>query len=455
MSAFRKKVAVAVLFVLPIALAGGVVRRGLRPPPIAHVEMLAFVPKAAQVAPRSAAPAPAPAPSAAPTPSASRPEISAPSITARREDEPEPPSAPNPVDAPRTEAAAPPSFDVVRVEPSGDALLAGRSKANAKVTLVDRGKVVAEAKADAAGNFVMIPPALKPGDYALSLREGQGAATRDSEQSVVVSVPASKTQQVAVALAEPGKATKLLSAPLEAAAPAVAASAAPAARVGAAPPAAAKVPAAPPKLAIRSVELENGSGLFASGVAAPGADVRLYLNDSRVADVVAAAAGAWTVTVRKGLSAGRYAVRADALKPDRRVGARVEVPFDVPVSMGDGGALRAAGSTVPSSAAGRPQATSAAASAIVADAGSPGAETERSVAEAPAAAPRKKAASPADAVVDELQTELVTRGDNLWRISRKRLGHGTRYTQIYAANAAQIRDPKLIYPGQVFVLPNE
>ena len=73
-------------------------------------------------------------------------------------------------------------------------------------------------------------------------------------------------------------------------------------------------------------------GLFASGVAPPGTDVRVYLNNSRVADVAAAAAGAWTVTVRKGLAAGHYAVRADSLKPDRSVGARVEVPFDVPSS---------------------------------------------------------------------------------------------------------------------------
>ena len=59
-----------------------------------------------------------------------------------------------------------------------------------------------------------------------------------------------------------------------------------------------------------------------------------------------------------------------------------------------------------------------------------------------------------DAVIAEIQTATVARGDSLWRISRKLLGHGTRYTQIYEANARQIRNPKLIYPGQVFVLPN-
>ncbi len=200
----------------------------------------------------------------------------------------------------------------------------------------------------------------------------------------------------------------------------------------------AKAPASPPKLAIRSVELENGSGLFASGTAPPGTDVRVYLNNSRVADVIAAAAGAWTVEVRKGLTAGRYAVRADSLKPNQNVEARVEVPFEVPATKKD----------KPSPARAEPREGSAASQpAQVADARLQG---ESSTPEASAAGMPSKS----DAVVDEVQTEMVTRGDNLWHISRQRLGHGTRYTEIYAANVTQIRDPKLVYPGQVFVLPH-
>ena len=220
--------------------------------------------------------------------------------------------------------AAVPSFDIVRVEPTGDALLAGRSKPNETVALVTSGQVVAETKADAGGNFVMTPPTLKPGDYALSLREGQGAATKDSKQSVVVSIPSSKFQSVVVAMAEPGKATAILSAPPETKSSMTSPTAPPVAAVS----------TVAPKLAIRSVELESGSGLLASGVAPPGTGVRLYLNDSRIADVIAAAAGRWTVTVRKGLSAGRYAVRADSLKADHSVDARVEVAFDVPATDG-------------------------------------------------------------------------------------------------------------------------
>jgi nucleoid-associated protein YgaU len=48
---------------------------------------------------------------------------------------------------------------------------------------------------------------------------------------------------------------------------------------------------------------------------------------------------------------------------------------------------------------------------------------------------------------------MVTRGDSLWRISRLRFGKGMRYTVIYEANASQIRNPDLIYPGQLLVMP--
>ena len=47
----------------------------------------------------------------------------------------------------------------------------------------------------------------------------------------------------------------------------------------------------------------------------------------------------------------------------------------------------------------------------------------------------------------------VVRGDNLWNIARAHYGEGFRYTMIFDANKDQIRDPNLIYPGQVFSLP--
>ncbi|NDW07037.1 LysM peptidoglycan-binding domain-containing protein [Jiella pacifica] len=50
---------------------------------------------------------------------------------------------------------------------------------------------------------------------------------------------------------------------------------------------------------------------------------------------------------------------------------------------------------------------------------------------------------------------IIRKGDTLWRISRDSYGAGHRYTVIYLANGDQIRDPNLIYPGQVFRMPEE
>ena len=48
---------------------------------------------------------------------------------------------------------------------------------------------------------------------------------------------------------------------------------------------------------------------------------------------------------------------------------------------------------------------------------------------------------------------IIRRGDNLWTIARRVYGEGLKYTTIYEANNAQIRNPDRIYPGQVFNLP--
>ncbi|MCQ8185898.1 Ig-like domain-containing protein [Parvularcula maris] len=50
---------------------------------------------------------------------------------------------------------------------------------------------------------------------------------------------------------------------------------------------------------------------------------------------------------------------------------------------------------------------------------------------------------------------IVQPGNNLWVIARRAYGTGEQYTVIYEANRGQIRDPDLIYPGQIFRVPEE
>jgi nucleoid-associated protein YgaU len=51
------------------------------------------------------------------------------------------------------------------------------------------------------------------------------------------------------------------------------------------------------------------------------------------------------------------------------------------------------------------------------------------------------------------QDYVVAPGNNLWQIARRTYGSGLRYTIIYSANLQHIRNPDLIYPGQVFRVP--
>ncbi len=51
-------------------------------------------------------------------------------------------------------------------------------------------------------------------------------------------------------------------------------------------------------------------------------------------------------------------------------------------------------------------------------------------------------------------TYVVQPGNSLWRISRRYYGRGIMYTLIFKANSSQINDPDLIYPGQIFDIPN-
>lgn len=231
--------------------------------------------------------------------------------------------------------------------------------------------------------------------------------------------------------------------------------------------------AEPAPTKIVSVDSQDGGRLFVTGQAAAGAVVRLYLNDTLIAPAKVGRDGTVTFTIGRGVKPGDYKVRLDQVDAaSGKVRSRVEVPFSVPEvariartdrsiaapsetapNADSGGTVGSSGSqpmaSSPATVPGVGQTAGASERPLGSTAGSPTAssETPRD--------PSRPGANPAAVFVPEVKTARIERGDSLWAISRRTYGEGDRYTAIYDANQDQIRDPDLIYPGQVFVLPNE
>jgi nucleoid-associated protein YgaU len=293
-----------------------------------------------------------------------------------------------------------PTFDVARIEPTGEAVIAGRAAPGATVELLRDGEVHDRAVADQSGQFVIVPPRLPSGTYDLTLRSRQpdGRQTT-SKQNVAVSLEPTATDRPVVALITPNKPTIMLSQP-----------------AGPKPAAGAVV--------VETVEIEPGGKFHVSGQARPGAALRLYLNDSFITSVTAGADGRFAVTINEGVAPGSYRVRLDEASSSGTVRARAEVPFTVPETTASVTAqAKRADIAAPRLAA--------AGTTVSPDSGSP----------------------PSTVVVPKIATTTVSRGDSLWRLSQASYGAGTRYAVIYKANREQIRNPNLIYPGQVFVVP--
>jgi nucleoid-associated protein YgaU len=307
-----------------------------------------------------------------------------------------PAAPPVPATPPAASPSAPgPAFDIVNVDPSGEAVIAGRAAPNAKVELHDGGKTIAEATADAAGQFVIIPPALAPGDHSLSLAAGDDKTQQAISNTVAVSVPAQETKVAAAPPTNPnGPAQSALGMRTLV------------------------TPSSPSgsRVAIQSVEADAAGGLVAKGSAEPNATVRLYLNQADLAEAKTQSDGRWSLTIQRGMSPGGYVMRADEIgHGDASVVASADTPFDYPETAAP------ASPTAPI-----PASTSA---------------------------KQSSAPSPADPVVASIQTKRVVTGHTLWALSQSYYGDPTRYPAIVEANRAQIHNPNVIFPGQVFVVP--
>lgn len=220
-----------------------------------------------------------------------------------------------------TAAAGPakPGFDIVRINPRGDTVMAGRAEPGARVQILDGDKVLGEATADARGEWVFVPAApLPPGDRQLSLRtvEAGGRPVVTSDSSVVLVVPEKgkdiagrpseePSQPLALKVpSEGGGATQVLQKPT--------------------PPA----PAAyTPAITIDAVDYDDRGRLNVSGTGAPDGQVHLYLNNEFLGRSPTGADGRWRQSPERTVAPGVYSVRADQVDDAGKVRARIEVIF--------------------------------------------------------------------------------------------------------------------------------
>jgi nucleoid-associated protein YgaU len=324
------------------------------------------------------------------------------------------------------ETAAPeitnPSFDVVRIGPDGNAVIAGRAEPNSTVRIREGEEVIGEATADDRGEWVVLPSKpLASGDRELSLEaeDATGTISR-AEDKVVVLIPeetapqAAPVNEAATQTAEAPETVETVEtaktpAPTETApestkqpvialkVPAEGNGAAtvmqgPVPEAASAPDASEEPEATLPRLSIDIVDYDTEGRVAMSGKADLDHTVRIYLDNNHVGTAPADENGNWSLTIGQPIEPGNYTMRADQLDSSGKVTARVEIPFE-----------RA-----------RPE-----------------------------------------QILEPGSRYVVQPGNSLWRIARRTYGEGLKYWVIYHQNRNQIRDPDLIYPGQIFALPNE
>ncbi len=240
-----------------------------------------------------------------------------------------------------------PVFDLLRVEPDGSTVIAGRASEGDKIEVLDGSAVVSSTMAATGGDFAAIlENPLSAGDHQLTLR----ATTKDGKQTIseevaTVSVPKDGKGDLLAMVSKPGEASRVITAPgaakdatagsetaaapaadTSASASATASATASASSEPAAAPAAAGVKAA---LQISAVELE-GDRMFIAGTADPKAKVMAYADDKLVGEDVAGDDGHFVVDGTLPLTVGQHKIRVDQADAAGKVAFRAEVPFDRP-----------------------------------------------------------------------------------------------------------------------------
>ena len=326
-------------------------------------------------------------------------------------------TAPAPAPAP-----TPPSFDTVRVDPNGSVLVAGRADPGASVDLRVDGTTAGTAAADATGSFatfLTLPPSDKPRVLSMVTRGADGAEVLAGADVVLQPTPAPTVVAAAAATTTApttGTTTATSTEPAAATTPTDTASAAPTPEAAPAAPLVVDAQgvstlatgSATSDVRIGTIGYDEAGAVDVSGEGRPDGTVRLYVDEALVATLPVTPEGRWRTKLGS-VAPGLHTLRADQVDTDGKVLSRAETPFQR--------------------------------------------EDPSRVA---TAAPTLGEASGASGTKPRTQAQVVTvqPGFTLWAIARDTYGSGVLYVKVFDANKDQIRNPDLIYPGQVFTLPD-
>ena len=347
--------------------------------------------------------APEPAAAEAPAPATEPAQTATPEATA---------TAPTPDAAAPEAAVTPPRLDVVRVDEGGLATIAGTAAPGAMISLRLDGVELSQIAADASGQFatlLTLSPSETPRLLSLVQIGPDGTEIPGPDSLALAPVKAPEVTAEAAAETTPETATE--TAP-ETAGLLVSPEGVSVVESGSAP----AVPALP--ISIETIAYGAAGEVNLSGMAGLGAKLRIYLDEAPIAEAVADETGKWSATLAD-VAAGLHVLRVDEVDAAGAVVSRFETPFEREVATQELAAAEAE-----------------AAAPEVAPASEP-ATNEPATAE-PAAAPI---------------TITVQPGFTLWAIARDTYGDGVLYVQVFEANRDKIKDPDLIYPGQVFTVP--
>lgn len=387
-----------------------------------------------------ASPEPALAPDAAPAP----------------EVQPEPAAEPA---TPAPPVLAQPVIDTWRVAADGAAVVSGSAEPGATVEVMVDGTAVASGTATASGEFAILftlAPNPQPSLMWLSMTLPDQDPIPSEEMVALGPVEGPKP----VAAEEP--------APEEALAATEAPPAPPALLLSEKGAVVLQDPATPDPVAsatsvmVDTIAYTPEGEVQIGGRGATGATLRIYLDNAETATAEVPATGLWLATLPD-TAPGIYTLRVDQLDASGKVTSRFETPFKretrealaaaavpEPAPQDIAQAPVAPAQTqveAPEPAA--PEAPAAEPAAAETEPATPAPVETAAAPEAPAAAQADPAPAPAAAPV----TVTVQPGFTLWGIAQDRYGDGVLYVQVFEANRDKIRDPDLIYPGQVFSVP--